>query len=361
MDLGDILELGEKFIELAGMNRWLGPVLLIAAVVGMTVRAYQLLKNASKTEIDISRLQKIDLRPYLPWLKENLRGHDEIIEEIIRNLQQNCYLAKSGRTLGTFMLVGPTGTGKTFLAQLIAEALHPGIEPVILRMNQLKHPDDVFTLIGPPPGVKGFELGGALTRPVLENPYRVVILDELEKAHKDIHHCLYDMLDTAKCREKSSGDTVSFSACVFFATSNAGVEALRSLKEQGADAASWLGRSRDALSTAGPFDKAFLARWDGIYLLDELSALHVAEVACLKLAKRWREYGIELEYTDPALLLEAVQKNEEFREYGVRQLGSYLESKTNGAIAEARKAGVKKVSLEAGPSGELVVKPVEVS
>ena len=79
-------------------------------------------------------------------------------------------------------------------------------------MNQYKQPGDVFTLIGPPPGMPGYEVGGRLTRPVLENPYRVIVLDELEKAHHDLHDCLYDILDTASCREKSSGRLVDFSA-----------------------------------------------------------------------------------------------------------------------------------------------------
>src|SRR6185437_14732882 len=157
----------------------------------------------------------------------------------------------------------------------------------------------------------------------------------------DIHHCLFDILDTARCREKSSGRTVDFSGCVFFGTSNAGVEALRALCEadesgRAPDPARWLGRSRDALAESAGFDKAFLARWSGIHFMDELPPLHVAEVACLQLAKHWREYGIEVAYTAPEIVLRAVERNEEFRAYGVRQLASYLQTATADAILQAR-------------------------
>jgi ATP-dependent Clp protease ATP-binding subunit ClpC len=268
-------------------------------------------------------------------------------------------LATSGRTLGAFFLVGPTGTGKTFLGQLIAEALYPESEPILLRMNQYKHGDDVFTLIGPPPGSPGYEVGGTLTRPVLQNPRRVIVFDELEKAHRDLQHCLYDILDTATCREKSSGRTVDFSACVFFATCNAGVEALRAVRrESGNDPVAWLGRSRDALVDAAGFDRAFLARWSSIVLMDELSPVHVAEVACLQLARHWRNYGIEVQHAAPELILDAVQRNEEFKQYGVRQLGAYVQMKTSPAIGQARARGVKKVNLTVGPGGTLEISPV---
>jgi ATP-dependent Clp protease ATP-binding subunit ClpA len=227
---------------------------------------------------------------------------------------------------------------------------------VVLRLNQYKHPNDVFTLLGPPPGMPGYEVGGALTRPVLENPQRVIILDELEKAHPDIHHCLYDILDAALCREKSSNRIVDFSSCVFFATSNAGVEPLRALRERNVGASEWLGRSRDALVDEGGFDKAFLARWGGIYLLDELPPIHVAEVACLQLAKYWREYGIDVTFTAPEIILEAVMRNEQFRQYGVRQIGAFIQGVTGDAIARARTRGASQVRLEVDGSLGLVVK-----
>lgn len=329
---------------------------LIALVVVLVMENRQAPKVANT--VDHNRLAGTQFLPYGNWLKENLRGHDVEIDEIVGSIQEELNLARPGKIIGAYLLVGPTGTGKTFLAQLAAQALYPKSEAVILRMNQLKHPDDVFTLLGPPPGRPGYEVGGSLTRPVLENPYRVVILDEIEKCHRDLHHCLYDILDTAQCREKSSGKMVDFSGCVFFGTSNAAVEQLRTIFSRTSDPNIRATESRDALYDAGGFDKAFLARWNQIVLMDELSPVHVAEVALLQLCVYWKTYGMEITYVPPELLLEAVERNEEFRSYGVRQLSTFIKHRTNHAISEARTQKMTKLHLDVSPDGNILVKPV---
>ena len=264
------------------LSVWFAPLMLVGAIGGMAVvmvtrtKARQVEKEGAKA-VDYAKLAEIDVDAAQPWVKENLRGHDQIVDSIFHNLRKSLQLARPGRTLGNFLLVGPTGTGKTFLSQLVGSGLFPASEVILLNMNQFKQPGDVYTLIGPPPGMPGYEVGGRLTRPVLENPYRVIILDEIEKAHRDLHDCLYDVLDNGACREKSSGKLVDFSGCVFFGTCNAGVDKLRTiLQEVGSMSASaWLGSSRDALADAGKFDRAFLSRWDGVYLMDQLPPIQI--------------------------------------------------------------------------------------
>ncbi len=358
-----VIMLGGALVAMNRISTAFAPLVFAAACVGMVAIALIRRREEKKARLEIdvvdhAQLAQKDLTKYLPWLKENVRGQDAVIEEVVAYIQQNLSLARRGRTLGAFLLVGPTGTGKTFLAQLIAQALYPESEPLLLRMNQCKHADDVFTLIGPPPGSPGYEVGGTLTRPVLENPRRVVILDEIDKCHQDLQHCLYDILDSATCREKSSGRMVDFSGSVFFATSNAGVEGLRALHRETITHAVWLGRARDVLVREGGFDKAFLARWSGIFLMDELPSVHIAEVACMELARQWGQYGITLEYTAPELLLEAVARNEDFRQYGVRQLGAYLQARMSPAIREVRQRGSKNVKLDVDEHGEIVVRDV---
>jgi ATP-dependent Clp protease ATP-binding subunit ClpC len=325
------------------------PFVFGLSVLGLVIRLWQLReeerRKVATAVIRFDELRAKDVTHYGAWLKENVRGHDDVVDAVVKRVQHGLSLAAPRRTLGAFMLVGPTGTGKTFLAELVAHALYPDSETVILRMNQYKDPGDVFTLLGPPPGHMGYEVGGALTRPVLDNPHRVIILDELEKCHLDVQHCLYDILDTAQCREKSSGRTVHFGACAIFATCNAGVESIRSVYEKFKDPAARIGRIRDALSSAG-FEKALLARFDEILLMDELAPISVAEVACLQLVKYWRQYGIEVTYAAPEVLLEAMRKNSDFKEYGVRQLAHFIQSVTDPSIEEARRAGAKAVRLD---------------
>lgn len=308
--------------------------------------------------IDYAKLARIDLLSSAGWIKENLRGHDRVVDDLVDTIQQELSLSNPGRVLSSFLLLGPTGTGKTFLAQLVAQALYPDSEPLLLRMNQLKHADDVFTLIGSPPGRAGYEMGGSLTRPVIQNPYRVVIFDELDKCHPDLYDCLYDILDTAQCREKSSGKTVDFSGCVFFGTCNSGVEQVRAVLKQNDTEEVRATKIRDALACTTSFQKAFLARWTRVEMMDELKSLNVAEVALLQLRRYWQDFGIELTYVAPQLLLDAVEKNEEFRAYGVRQLSAYIRRQTNQAISQARHAKITQVHLDVSPAGDIMVKPV---
>jgi hypothetical protein len=119
--------------------------------------------------------------------------------------------------------------------------------------------------------------------------------------------------------------------------------------------ATWSGKSRDVLCRAAGFDKAFLARWNGIYLMDELPAIYVAEIACLQLAKRWLEYGIELTYTSPEVILDAVERNEEFKQYGVRQLRAFLQAKTDPSISVAKTQGITKVVLTLDEKGDIII------
>ncbi|MFI5351076.1 MAG: AAA family ATPase [Elusimicrobiota bacterium] len=337
------------------------PVFFVLSALGGLMRAVVLIRRRRgqpDVEIDYAELNRKEFTPRIQWLKDNIRGHDAVIDRVGQRLQQGLALGGPNQTLGSFLLVGPTGTGKTFLGELVAKALYPESEVVELRMNQYKDPDDVFTLIGPPPGYPGYEVGGALTRPLLENPYRVVILDEFEKSHPDVRHCLYDILDTAQCREKSSGKTISFGACAFFATCNSGVDTLRAIWKQTEDPIQRADRAREALAREG-FERALLARFDEVLFMDELPPLEVAEVACLQLAKHWRQYGMELTYTSPEILVEAVRRNMSFQEYGVRQLAHFIREITTPSIESARKEGAKRVRLDFSPSGQITVATVD--
>src|SRR6201987_6353628 len=262
MLVGLIVTLTGAVIAMKQVSPWFSPGLLLLSIGGVVFVALRQtgagLHSPSKArEENFSKLGAIDFSQTEQWLKANVRRQDEAIEIVISSLRSQVAIAQRGQLLGSFLLVGPTGTGKTFLPQLLAQALYPDSEPVLLRMNQYKTNNDVQTLLGPPPGMAGYEVGGSLTRPVLVNPKRVVILDELEKAHPDLHHCLFDILDSATCREKSSGKEVDFSQCVFFGTSNAGVDTLRKLRQQinpTKDQALWVGQSRDPLVDKGGFD-----------------------------------------------------------------------------------------------------------
>src|SRR5260221_12413520 len=102
---------------------------------------------------DYTKLSSTDFAQREQWLKMNVRGQDEEIETVVSSLTREMAIARPGQLLGSFLLLGPTGTGKPFLSQLVGQALSPDSESVILRMNKNNSQDDVPTLLGPPPGM----------------------------------------------------------------------------------------------------------------------------------------------------------------------------------------------------------------
>ncbi|MBI5246725.1 MAG: ATP-dependent Clp protease ATP-binding subunit [Elusimicrobia bacterium] len=324
------------------------PWIFVLAAIGMIYRVWAVQSEDAAArgegQVDHEALRRMRLGDYGSWIKENVRGQDPTVDLIVHAIQRGLELARPGRSLGSFLLVGPTGTGKTFLAQMTAMALWPEKEPVVLRMNQFKDPQDLQGLLG----VLGGADTGSLTGALLEDPCRVVLLDEIDKCHPDVLHGLFEALDGGRVRDRSSSKMVDFSGCVFFATCNAGAERLRALKA--AAPAAFAAKARDTLIKDAGYEKAFLARFSEIVLMDALAPLHVAEIACLQIAKQWREQGIEVGYLSPELLAKAVALNSEFGEYGVRQLARCLRRLMDPLLEQARRQGTKVVSLGFDPA-----------
>ena len=139
-------------------NPLAAPAILAASLAALAARAAYLRRESAASPgggIDFDALRRTQVLSCGDWIKMNLRGHDDEVDLVLRKIHQRAALAGPTDTLGDFLLAGPTGTGKTFLAELVAKALYPKSEPVILRMNQYKDAQDVFTLLGPPAGQPG--------------------------------------------------------------------------------------------------------------------------------------------------------------------------------------------------------------
>jgi ATP-dependent Clp protease ATP-binding subunit ClpC len=169
---------------------------------------------------DAEALLALDAR-----LGERVIGQPEAIAVIADALRKGAAGFRGERPLATFLFLGSTGVGKTEMAKAIAEQLFPASEITRLDMSELSEAHAVARLIGAPPGYVGYEEGGQLTEAVRARPYQLVLLDEVEKAHRDVWLALLPLLDEGRLSD-SRGRTVSFRNTVIVMTSNLGAEAL---------------------------------------------------------------------------------------------------------------------------------------
>lgn len=179
-----------------------------------------------KTNIPVGDLQKQEetqLKNLSTDLKDNVIGQNKAVETVARAIRRNRVgFNKSGRPIGSFLFVGPTGVGKTELAKQLAKQIF-GTEDAMIRFDMSEYMEQysVSKLIGSAPGYVGYEEAGQLTERVRHNPYSLILFDEIEKAHPDVLHLFLQILDDGRLTD-SQGRTVSFKDTIIIMTSNAG-------------------------------------------------------------------------------------------------------------------------------------------
>ncbi len=179
-----------------------------------------------KTDIPVGELQKKEqqqLKNLGTNLEQHVIGQNQAVEKVARAIRRNRVgFNGTGRPIGSFLFVGPTGVGKTELAKQLARELF-GSKDAMIRfdMSEYMEPHSVAKLIGSPPGYVGYEEAGQLTEKVRRHPYSLILLDEVEKAHPDVLHMFLQILDDGRLTD-SQGRTVSFKDTIIIMTSNAG-------------------------------------------------------------------------------------------------------------------------------------------
>jgi ATP-dependent Clp protease ATP-binding subunit ClpC len=182
---------------------------------------------AELADMPVERLLESDADRFLRLeeiLAERVVGHDEPLRRIARILRRNAAGLGSKRPIGTFLLLGPTGVGKTETAKAVAEALfHSELAMTRVDLSEYSEPHSVARLIGAPPGYVGHEAGGFLTEAARRRPYQVILLDEIEKAHPEVLETFLGVFDEGRLTD-GRGRTVDFTNTVIFMTSNIGAD-----------------------------------------------------------------------------------------------------------------------------------------
>ncbi|MCD5183712.1 AAA family ATPase [Enterococcus gallinarum] len=232
---------------------------------------------------ELKEKEQTQLKNLAQDLKSHVIGQDEAIDKVAKAIRRNRVgLGKQSRPIGSFLFVGPTGVGKTELAKQLAYEMF-GSEASMIRfdMSEYMEKHSVSKLIGSPPGYVGYEEAGQLTEKVRRNPYSLILLDEIEKAHPDVLHMFLQILDDGRLTD-AQGRTVSFKDTLIIMTSNAGTGKVEANVGFGAARE---GVTRSVLNQLNNyFTPEFLNRFDGIIEFKALSKENLLSIVSLMLA-----------------------------------------------------------------------------
>lgn len=231
---------------------------------------------------DLKEKEQTQLINLADDLKAHVIGQDEAVDKIAKAIRRSRVgLGKPNRPIGSFLFVGPTGVGKTELAKQLAKELFGSSESMIrFDMSEYMEKHSVAKLIGAPPGYVGYEEAGQLTERVRRNPYSLILLDEIEKAHPDVMHMFLQILEDGRLTD-AQGRTVSFKDSLIIMTSNAGTGKVEASVGFGAARE---GRTKSVLGQLGDFfSPEFMNRFDGIIEFSALSKENLLKIVDLML------------------------------------------------------------------------------
>ncbi len=320
---------------------------------------------SSITGIPLQRVEKDEgekLSKMGDELSKKVFGQTQAIEAVTKAIRRSRMgLKELNKPMGVFLFLGPTGVGKTELANVLAEYLFGDRASLIrLDMSEYMEKFNASKLVGAPPGYVGYEEGGQLTERVRRRPYAVVLLDEIEKAHADIYHMLLQIMDDGRLTD-SYGRHVSFKNVILIMTSNLSariVERGSAMGFQAEDAKLAHKKMEDEIKTElrRTFNPEFLNRIDEIVTFHKLEKEQIAQIVELQidaLSKRLEEEGIGIEVSADA---KAHLVDEGFDpKYGARPLKRAVQRLIENPLSEEMLFGKFKrgstVMVEKGPDG----------
>ena len=313
------------------------------------------------TKIPVNKITEEETKKLLN-LEENLHkriiGQNEAVEAVARAIRRNRAGLKSTKRPPSFIFVGPTGVGKTELAKALAYEMF-GNEKSIIRfdMSEYMESNSTAKLIGAPPGYIGYDDAGQLTERVKRNPYSIILLDEIEKAHQDVFNILLQVLDDGRLTD-AQGNTVSFENTIIIMTSNAGSNLNTNSIGFGSTADASKNKMLNALKDL--FRPEFLNRVDEIVAFDPLTNEQLMQIVDLMISdtqKVLNDRNIGLILTNEAKQY-VLEKGTDLK-YGARPLRRaiqrYIEDELSDMILRSQLLNGQKVLVDLGKENNKLI------
>jgi len=271
----------------------------VAAVVAMMtgVPTQRIALNESEKLLDMNDV-----------LKEGIIGQDDAVHSITKAIRRaRAGLKDPNRPIGSFIFLGPTGVGKTYLAKELAQYLFENRNALIrIDMSEYMEKFNITRLVGSPPGYVGYEEGGILTEKVRRHPYSVILLDEIEKAHPDVYNLLLQVMDEGHLTD-SLGRKVDFKNTILIMTSNIGMKFLKTTAGygfSGSDESNY-DRMKNKINdeVKNSFSPEFLNRLDEVIIFKPLpqeASIKIIDITLKEVVAKLKERNIEFSLTDGA-------------------------------------------------------------
>ena len=317
---------------------------------------------SQKTNIPLTKINQAESEVLLNLeerIHQRLIDQEEAVAMVASSLRRaRAEMRDLKRPIVNLLFLGPTGVGKTELAKTVAEVYFQAEENMIrLDMSEYQEKSSLNRLIGAPPGYAGAGEGGYLAEAIRKNPFSLVLLDEIEKAHPDILNIFLQIMDDGRLTD-NSGRTIDFTNAIIIATSNAGTKFIQEMVKQNVPVA----EIKDQLAATQLnqyFRPEFLNRFDGIIVFKPLSLADVSQIAQLmvnKVAKNLEDKGISLEASPEALVFLAEAGFDP--EFGARPLRRVIQEKIQDQLANLLLAGKigrrDKILIQAGGKIEII-------
>jgi len=304
----------------------------------------------------------LDAETLSAGLRAKVVGQDRICLELANQIRRRLALIQRGKPVGVFLFAGPPGTGKTYLGKVLADALGRKL----LHFDMTQYSAGGFaasSLFGAQKGYVGSTSYGKLTESLRDAPDAVVLLDEIEKAHPDIHKKFLTAWNDGFITEASDGRQISTTRAVFILTTNAAVDSLAELSRLYAGDPDELRRGADTALRAAGFAPEVLNRIDRIFVFDPVQGLDIARVAALEIEGMIRSYGLSITLggIDPDILVDLLERQQRMgQSASARDLVRAIEDTLADSLIEAKRKGVTCVSLTVR-DGQVAALPAEAS